>query len=110
MRGSIPLVEPVSLVEPIDHAVHAWSAVDVERRRTSTGPRLQVQLAEVADVIRMEVSEQHAANRRHRYAPEHEVLDRFRSHVHDVELPAREHRDARFRAAGAREWCRRTAD
>ena len=110
MRGPVALIEAIGVVEAGDDPLDAGAAIDRQRRRAAARPRLQVELAEVADVIGMEVREQHAANRRERHPPQHEVLDRFRADIDDVELAAGEDRDAGLRAIRAGQRRRRSAD
>ncbi len=110
MRGPISLIQCVGAVEAVHDLLDARATVDRERSGTSARPRLEIELAEIADVIRVEVREQHTANRRQRNAPEDKVLDRLGSGINHVELTAGKDRHAGLRAARAREWRRRSTD
>lgn len=58
MRRPVPLVQAIRGVESLDDLLDARTSVHVERREAALRPGLQVQFAEIADVIGMEVRQQ----------------------------------------------------
>ena len=60
----VALVETIGIVETLDDAVDAGPPIDGERNRSTGGPRLQIELTEIADVIRVKVGEKYRADRR----------------------------------------------
>jgi hypothetical protein len=74
MRDAIAGIECVGLLEAEDHLLHAGRAVDGQCRPPSRQPALHHHLAQLADVIRVEVREQDARQVRARDAPELQLL------------------------------------
>jgi hypothetical protein len=72
--------------------------------------RYQVPLAEVADVVGVEVREQDGADALAVDVPEGEPVPRPGAGVDDPETAGREHRDTRLRAGRVRQRCRRAAE
>ena len=100
-------VELVGGLKAGDHLVDAGWTVDVKRFGAARDPAPEGDLAEFADVVGVEVGEQHTGEVAGRQAPEPQVLGRSRSDV-DQEHPAiGDHSGARPRALDARQ--RRTA-
>ena len=62
VRGAEALVLGVGVREASHHALDARRTEDAQRRRPPRHPGLQVELAEIADVVRVEVGEQHGAD------------------------------------------------
>jgi hypothetical protein len=93
MLAAIAAVELVGLVEARDDRVDAGRSVHRQRSCSPRDPALGHGLAEVPDVVRVEVSEEHARELGARQAPELDVLPGAGPDVHEVELPRGQDRD-----------------
>ena len=91
---AVVVVEFVRLGETVDDARRAGRTIDVERVRPSGDPALRDGLAEIADVVGVEVRQQDGAEVAGRKPGELHRLPRSRADVDEHELAAREHRSA----------------
>ena len=93
----------VRLREAVDQVGDPVGPVDPERPRAAGHPGLQVELAELADVVGVEVRVEDGADRLAADAPECERPPAPRPGVDDPHVTAREDRRARFGAPGRRD-------
>ena len=87
---AIGAVGRVGGVEAADHLLDAVRAEDLQRIAAALRPALHVELAELADVVGVEVREQHRADARDGQAPTVEVLRGLRADVDQHPLAARD--------------------
>ena len=98
MCHAIVDVGRVDLREAVDDLADTGRSDDLERRRTTGDPALRDGLAEVAEVVGMKMSEQHATQRRSRKVGEVDRFPRAGSDVDEPEFTVRDQRRARSRA------------
>ena len=89
-------VERVRFREAVHDALDAGRAEDAQRPLAARRPRLQVELAEIADVVGVEVREEDAADVPAVDPPQRQAVPRAGPRVDDPEAAAGEDRDARL--------------
>ena len=109
MRGPVPGIQRIRLLKAIDDTLDAGWAEDPQGLGTTAGPGLQVELAQVTDMVRVKVREEDAPDARWVDARQCKAVPRAWSRVHNPELAACIHRDAGFGARRMRQRrCRTT--
>ena len=86
VRMTIAAVEGVDGVEAIDHLLDTLRSVHLQRLAPPLRPAHEIELAELTDVVGVEMRQEHMLDAGHRYAPEGEVLARFRTDVDEEDL------------------------
>ena len=110
VRVTIAAVEGVDGVEAIDHLLDTLRSMHLQRLAPPLRPAHEIELAEFADVVGVEMREEHMLDAGHRYAPEGEVLARFRTDVDEEDLFACRDDRAGFRRIPRRHRARGPAE
>ena len=94
MRDAIAFIERVGLRESVHHLIDADRSVHAQRMVASIGPGLDVELAEIADVIGMKMREHDGGDARRGNVPQRQVLPRAGTDIDEVDVAAGEDRGA----------------
>jgi hypothetical protein len=110
VRRAVSRIECVRFAEAGDDALDPGRSEDTQRLLASRDPGLHVELAELADVVGVEVREQDAADLAAIDLPEREVVPGARARVDHPEAATRKHRHAGPCAGRVRHGRRRPAE
>ena len=88
MLGAIAGVERVSLVEAVDHLVDSRRPVDGQWRFAARDPGLQPQLAQLGDVVGVEMRDQDRVDLFERHAPQEKVARAVDAGIDEIEMSA----------------------
>lgn len=103
-------VEAAGGIEATNDLIEPDWAIDLERHMAPLCPTLHVQFTQFADVVRIEVGQEHRLDLWRRDAPECQVLRKFGSDIGHEQLTSRDQRSAGLGRLMERERAGRSAD
>src|SRR6185437_9704848 len=86
---AISVVDGIGLVEARDHALDARRPIDLERHLAAGDPGLQPDLGQPADMIGVQMGDQHAVDPVERHFPELQVARGIHAGIDEIEMRAR---------------------